>query len=126
MGDNGRRKAVDDSVRMYRERAKANRLAAAAESSGEDQGTTAEVLERAATNMDAMRVLNVEYNSMTPEQKKVLDARIQEAEDEEDNYRSERAKMKAMGSRGETKRLPRSTSSASTYTPWAPEPGQIS
>ena len=97
--DNGRRKAVDDSVRMYRERAKANRLAAAAESSGEDQGTTAEVLERAATNMDAMRVLNVEYNSMTPEQKKVLDARIQEAEDEEDNYRSERAKMKAMGSR---------------------------
>ena len=47
-------------------------------------------------DMDAMSVLNLEYNSMTSSQKNILDERIMEAEEEEENYKNERAKMKAM------------------------------
>jgi hypothetical protein len=96
-----RRKAVEDSMAIYRERNKARKAA-------KKDGPSMDLSERNAQQssartpssreMDAMHILNMEYKSMTTTQQSLLNERIQEAEEEEENYRNERAKMKAMGS----------------------------
>ena len=65
-------------------------------------------------DMDAMSVLNLEYKSMTSSQKNILDERIMEAEEEEENYKNERAKMKAMSHTSRT--TTRTTSATRSIT----------
>jgi len=107
--DKDRRKAVQDSVRLYRERSKANKSNKAGDSmdltASSSRTTMSQQEDPMSRDMDAMNVLNMEYKSMTPSQRTQLDERVQEAEEEEENYRSERAKMKAKGSSNVVRRV---------------------
>ena len=104
--DKERRQAVVDSMAIYRERSKAKKIANTEGPSMDLNATdtTEHSLAAPSREMDAMHLLNLEYKSMTTSQQTLLKERIQEAEEEEDNYRNERAKMKAMGSAATSRR----------------------
>ena len=104
--DKERRQAVVDSMAIYRERSKAKKMANKEGPSMVLNATDTTENSPAAPSreMDAMHLLNLEYKSMTASQQTLLKERIQEAEEEEDNYRNERAKMKAMGSAATSRR----------------------
>merc|ERR1712195_278230 len=114
-----RRKAVDESVRLYRERnsSKLNKNKSAgmkvtSENYNKNNNLSSSSL--SSRDMDAMSVLNLEYKSMTSSQKNILDERIMEAEEEEEDYKNERAKMKAMSHTSRT--TTRTTSATRSIT----------
>ena len=102
-----RRRAVEDSMRMYRNRKKASKAATAARGTGPSADsfklpTSSKQLPSRPTSEkpDAMQILlDSEMAQLTPNQREALEDRVAEAEEEEENYRSSRAAMKAKASK---------------------------
>ena len=102
--DGERRKAVEDSMRLYRQRRKGKGSVEKTSKSGDDEmsGSLSKAMPASLSSAkpDAMQILlDTEMAGLTPSQRAVMEDRVAEAEEEEENYRSSRAAMKARASK---------------------------